>query len=211
MIAALLLPFLLYGQAVRSCGTAEGSAAWYLGEGNVSLRMGDEAPDPGEKTRHYAQALETYREGIVRHPQDVPLKYNYETALRRIEDLLENGEPESREQGEEGREESDGEQEQEESGGEPGQEESGGEQEQEESVGSEGREPGGEEPESAGEDGREDSPSEGDGGQESSAREAGAPDEEEIARILAILEGQEGESLKNNREMAGGEEDVYGW
>jgi len=62
----------------------------YLNLGNCSLRLGDAAADDNEKLLYYQQALESYKEGILKFPQEVSLKYNYEYVKEKIKQLQDN-------------------------------------------------------------------------------------------------------------------------
>lgn len=109
IISAGLLVFILTGMA--DADPAEDfTAAQFLNAGNIFFRAGEAIEDEQQRAQCYIQALGIYYEGILKFPQDVPLKYNYETVKEKLEEILENTEQESEEsgEGEEG-EESEGE------------------------------------------------------------------------------------------------------
>jgi len=196
IVAALLLALQLtgaYEKAASSFEKHEDSVHSFLNAGNAGFQLGEAAADPQEKMQHYLQAMQTYREGILRFPQDVPLKYNYETVKAKIEELLEDMEGENGDRNEEGDNQEDPEQ---------------GDENQKGADGEQGQE---QEPQDTNEDQARQDQEQAAPQDESEQQQEGAQDREAIARILEILESQEDESLKNNREVVGGKEERYGW
>jgi len=206
--AALLLAFQwtgAYEKAAGSFAKTEDSSHSFLNSGNASFRLGDAAEDTREKMQYYLQAYQAYREGILRFPQDVPLKYNYETVKEKIEELLEDMEGENGGQNEEGDSREDQEQ------GGQNQEGADGEQSQGQESQDESAENSRQEQEQAAQQNDRAGEDPNEGQYEDPQQREGEQDREAIARILEILESQEDESLKNNREVVGGKEERYGW
>lgn len=176
-----------YEKALEYYEKAEDCAEKYLNSGNIFFKAGDALEENEQKTQCYIQALQIYAEGINKFPRDVPLKYNYEILKEKTEATPENSEDTDQENtdpsdGEEGEEEEQDSEENQEDG-EDG-EEQGSEQQEEYSEGEEGEEG------------------------ETNNREL---DEEAIGRILQMLENQEEESLKNNREIVSGGKGQNEW
>jgi Ca-activated chloride channel family protein len=258
-----------YGEALEFYDKAGDSIDRFLNAGNAAFRFGEAEPDIDPyasylnmKVRFYEQALKTYEDGILKYPQNVPLKYNYEFVKKRLEELSQENEQnegnkqesdegeqnqgdgneqdkgENGDQGENGGEqdignnqsdsgdeqnqskeqsESSGEQESGESGeGETGSEEQADQQQGQDSLNED--ETGNEQTEAQVSDGEADD--EKNSAQDTGDQPMGAyspdggeftTDREAINRILLMLESQEEESLKNNREVAGGKDDQNGW
>jgi len=182
-----------YGLAAACYEKSPDSREKYLNFGNSCYRLGEASEAPDETMGAYAQALNIYEEGIVKYPQDVPLKFNYEFVKRKIEELAQEMEQDS--EGEEG----DGEQSEGEEGeqGESGEGEEGDQEEAEEGEQSEAEE-------GAGDDEDIDAGQDGEYGESN-------PDQEAIDRILELLEAQEEESLKNNQEVTPGKDGGNAW
>ena len=82
----------------------------YLNGGNIFFKVGDAVEDSEAKAQCYAEALLIYHEGIIKFPQNVPLKYNFELVREQLERLMDDMEQEGDGQdGEEGDDESEGE------------------------------------------------------------------------------------------------------
>ena len=150
-----------YEKAVGYYGKAEDCPEKYLNAGNIFFKAGEATEDEEQKMQLYLQALQLYHEGIIKFPQDLPLKYNYDLLLEKIELIPEDSEQEDAE-------------------GEQGDGESGDDEQQEAYEGEDG----------------DDEPD---------------LDQEAIERILQMLENQEEESLKNNREVVGGGDGKNEW
>jgi len=207
----------------------------YLNAGNASFRMGESESDPNMKAQHFLAAMNEYMDGIKKYPQDMPIKYNYETAKEKLKELAnesqsdqKGGGEDSGEQGDEQNESGSGEQsgenneEQGEQGGEcdeqsgesdeqSGDESNGEQGEQEADAGS-----GDENDDAAGNENDDAAGNEND----DAAGEAQIspdditdydPDRDAINRILAMLENKEEESLKNNQGVVRGKDEVNGW
>lgn len=82
-----------YDKAAEFYGKAPASVDLYLNWGNSFLRLGNRTEDINQKLQYYANALETYKQGILAFPQNVELKYNYEYVqekLKALQDDMEN-------------------------------------------------------------------------------------------------------------------------
>jgi Ca-activated chloride channel family protein len=62
----------------------------YLNSGNCSLKLGDKESDDSKKLEYYKKALETYKQGILKYPENINLKYNYEYVKNKIDELQKN-------------------------------------------------------------------------------------------------------------------------
>jgi len=166
----------------------------YLGLGAACYRFGDASEDYDEKLEYFLYALQAYYDGIEKYPENMELKFNFEFLSELIEftqdESQENEPSDENEESEEGEE---GEQ-SESSEASEGYEDD--EQENEQSETSEDEDNEDDIQEAADDEDEED--------EEEQSRE-------EIERILSILEDQEEESLKNNREIQGGRRDGNGW
>jgi len=179
-----------YAKAIEYYAKSEDFAEKYLNAGNIFFRAGDLAEDEDPKLQLYIEAMQIYLEGIIKFPQDVPLKYNYEILKEKVEELLENMEHESDGSGE--------------GDGEIGDDEEAQEMQEYEEQDSEENQNAGEENEEN-EDGQEESYSRDD------EEDTLYLDQEAIERILQMLENQEAENLKNNREIVSGGDTGNGW
>jgi len=183
-----------YQKAAEYYNKGEDCVEKFLNAGNIFFRAGDAVEDEEQteqKAQFYIQAMKIYYEGILKYPQDVSLKYNFEKVKAIVEELLKNMEQQG--EGEEG-EESESQESQ-------AQEQEGSEEDSESQEAQEGQES--EENQDDGED------------QESYSQEEGEDstdlDQEAIERILQMLENQEEESLKNNQEIINGGKNENGW
>ncbi|MCL1792324.1 MAG: hypothetical protein FWG34_00485 [Oscillospiraceae bacterium] len=180
--AIFLLALMVLGAGKNE--KADEYAEKYLHDGNIFFRAGDAAEEEDQKMQHYAQALRIYQEGITKFPQDVPLKYNYELLLEKIEMTAQESQEQNQEDGD-------------------GDSSEGEDAQTKEQDSGDGQEDQAQEGEEGGES--EENREEGEDGQNESEL-----DEEAIERILQMLENQEEESLKNNQEIVGGG-DENGW
>ena len=173
-----------YKKAVEYYEKGEDCVEKFLNVGNIFFKAGDAVEDEEQKAQYYMQAMQLYYEGIIKFPQDVPLKYNYEKAKEKVKEFSENQEQENNEsgEGEEGEE-------QENENAEEQENQEGQEQESDENQESEEQEA----------YNREDDENESD------------LDREAIERILEMLENQEEESLKNNQEIINKGDNKNGW
>ena len=121
-----------YEKAAAHYEKSGDSVEKYLNGGNIFFRVGDAVEDENDKAQCYAEALLIYREGIVKYPQNVPLKYNYELVKEKLEQLMEDMEQEG--DGESGEDSEDGED------GNEGESQSGEEGDEEEGEGQSGEE-----------------------------------------------------------------------
>jgi|GEM_PF-1471679 len=195
--------FLNWGNIFFRSGDAIGSILAEQAENPETAAASPETEglDVNQQLQTYASALKIYQDGMIKFPQNVPLKYNFESVKQKIDELIENMDPQEGEQGE-SQENSEG---------------SEGEEQESSQSGEEGFEGEEQEASQAGEDSEE--------GEEQEASQAGEENEEsedneeamnmqEVERILQILESQEQESLKNNQEIkesVGGKEGKYAW
>ena len=167
----------------------------YLGLGAACYRFGDASEDYDEKLEYFLYALQAYYDGIEKYPENMELKFNFEFLSELIEftqdESQENEPSDENEENEEGEE---GDQSESENGENDDQDSD--EQEGEQSETSEDEDNEDDIQEAADDEDEED--------EEEQSRE-------EIERILSILEDQEEESLKNNREIQGGRRDGNGW
>jgi tetratricopeptide (TPR) repeat protein len=186
-----------YETALGCFEKAGNSLDRFLNMGNAAYRLGEKNEDIEQKLGCFALALETWIEGIEKYPKDVQLKFNYEFVKKKIEDLL----AAAKQEGEEGEGEEGEKQEGEGEGAGAG-----------EGEGQEGEDKSAESEEGEGQENVEKNA----GSEEGEGAEASEGDEqtvtrEEIERILAMLEAQENESLKNNQEAVQGKEGKYAW
>lgn len=79
-----------YDKAAEFYGKASASVDLYLNWGNSFFRLGDGTEDANQKLQHFANALDTYKQGILAFPQSVELKYNYEYVLEKLKELQKN-------------------------------------------------------------------------------------------------------------------------
>lgn len=205
-----------YEKASQYYEKAEDCVDKFLNAGNIFFRAGNAVEDANQKAQCYAQALQIYREGIIKYPQNVPLKYNYETVKALVDELLEEMDQEGEgDSGDQNDEQSEGESN--EGQGESHNEESQSGQEQESEDTENAQEEQEQSSEQAGDSGdaQDESQEGGEGEQEAYSQDESEdeydPDQEAIERILEMLENQEEESLKNNQGVVGGKDDTNGW
>ncbi|MDR0490304.1 MAG: hypothetical protein LBH28_03530 [Oscillospiraceae bacterium] len=201
-----------YEKAAEYYEKSEDSIEKYLNVGNMFSKLADYLQDDNEKLQCYLQALQIYHDGIILFPQNVPLKYNYESVKEKADELASNMEQENNDQNDGESDESQEQDNQNQDGSDEGQsqEQEGQNAEEDESAEQEqGDEQDGEQ------DSVQDSEQNGeqDNEQDSYSQEQDESelDEEAIERILGILESQEEESLKNNQEVIRGDNGKYGW
>lgn len=204
-----------YAKAAELYENAGDSVDKYLNAGNIFYWAGGAAEDANAQAQCYAQALAIYHAGITLYPQNIPLKYNYETVQALLEELMEEMEQESEGEGEDGDDASEtGEQGEGQGEGDQSQDSQGEESEGAENA--EGEQDDGSERDQSAEQEEQSGDAQDEGqedGQEAYAQEEGpeGPDQEAIERILAMLESQEAESLKNNQGVVGGKDETNGW
>jgi len=223
-----------YEKAVKLFEKADDSVEKYLNYGNAFYYSGASLEDAGQKARFYAQAALIYKEGIIKYPRDVTLKFNYEFVKAELQSLQdetkgsgeidESGESdESSENGESGENAESGEgenNEEQESGGagDNEQNEENGQDQQDEKSEQDGQDKQDEQDKQKGQDdtsGQDDPDTQGEEEQDAlSSREesdGNGADKEAIARILEALESKEEESLKNNQRVKAGKAEGNGW
>lgn len=76
-----------YQAALKLYQKGTDSANKYLLLGNIPYELAENAQNPGQKIMKYQQALESYKDGIIKYPRDVKLKYNYEFVKKKLEDI----------------------------------------------------------------------------------------------------------------------------
>lgn len=193
-----------------------GSSIFFLAEGEE---------DPLQKISSYEKLLEIYKEGIIKYPQELRLKYNYEYLKKLLEELQSEQENESR-QGEEDQDNENGNREKKNSNSndedsehdERQNEQNGNEEQNEQERNGEQNEQDQDEKKDENEQDSKEIEKEGkqeEGAQEkgSSANQDSRQNLEEIKQILEMLEKAEEESLKNNQSIYRGavKEEKYDW
>jgi len=206
-----------YDKAALYYEQSDDSIEKFLNGGNIYFRVGDAVEDEEAKVQCYLQALLIYQEGIVKFPRNVPLKYNFERVMEKLELLQEDMEQEGEgEDGEEGEDQGESEGQSADNSDQDDQEQS----EADQSESGEGEEQETESSESAGEGEEENAAQGDDGDQEQDEDQQSAYNQEEaeyeqdrqaIERILEVLESQEEEDLKNNQSVVRGKEGKNGW
>jgi tetratricopeptide (TPR) repeat protein len=102
-----------YERAAYYYEKAPESEVKYINYANAVRFMGDAAENDDERLDLYLFALSVYWDGIKAYPQNVPLKYNYESLLQLIdlieEEKEEESEPQDSEEGEDSEASEDGE------------------------------------------------------------------------------------------------------
>ncbi|MCL2867767.1 MAG: hypothetical protein FWF47_08440, partial [Clostridia bacterium] len=181
-------------KAVAYYEASDDSPDKYLDAGNIFASLGDALEEPEMQAQCYLLALELYLDGILLYPQNVPLKFNYETVLAKIEALPQEDEPQDGQENGENDEDREGERD---NRDDTRQDESAEDRDEAETE--------------QGEAGDEAQGNDGEERENSPQAEENEQDREEIERILAILENREDESLKNNREVMNGNESHNGW
>ena len=87
-----------YEKAVKYYEKSEDSIDKFLSSGNAVSKLGDKSTDESEKTQHYKLAMQAYHDGIIKYPENVPLKYNYEVMKEKIKELSDNQDQENKDQ-----------------------------------------------------------------------------------------------------------------
>jgi|LFRM01.1.fsa_nt_gb Ca-activated chloride channel family protein len=179
-----------YEKAVRYYERADASVEKYLNAGNSLVKTGDAVVEQSEKQQYYSQALEVYKEGIIKYPQDVHLKFNYELIKQKLDQLSEEMEEENE-------------------SSQPDQQSDDQDDKQDDNQDHQDSQ--------TSDDNEQQNTQEDSGNQnqdQSSQPEEGFQDEQDweaVARILEMLAGEEEESLKNNQGVVVGRDDAYGW
>lgn len=229
-----------YQQAANFFVNSSDNEDKYMNWGNSLLRLGDEATDDTLKFRYYSQALEVYKQGILSYPENMELKYNYEYVLDKIS-MMDNNNENQQDRDSEDQQNNDGENRQSQDGenqqdqdNEDRQNQDGGESRQDsgqdENPGSEEQENSRQDEQEGESDRQDESGSNGDQQDESGGGGDWQDDNQqvqdnrtpqgqqdtltgtELEQVLEMLERQEEDSLKNNREIrTHGKEDKYDW
>jgi Ca-activated chloride channel family protein len=223
-----------YQQAAGYFANASDNEDKYLNWGNSFLRLGEETTDEIQKFMCYNQALEVYKQGILSYPENMALKYNYEYVLEKIGTMDSNGEKQPEERDEQ--KDQDGEKQQNQDGdnqqdrnnknqeSQDNEEQQDQEKEQQDQNGSQSQQNSNqeestdnEEQENKQHDETEDNRDrQGENQQkhdnQAAQEQENTPTGSELEQVLEMLERQEKDSLKNNREIRGrGKEDEYDW
>jgi Ca-activated chloride channel family protein len=77
----------------------------YLNAGNLLFLAGESIEDNSKKQELFKKSLDTYIAGIIKYPENVPLKYNYEYVKDKMEQQEEENEQENKEKQEEKKQE----------------------------------------------------------------------------------------------------------
>lgn len=237
-----------YQQAVDYYGKGTERPDMYLNAGNANLKLGEGMEDANQKLQYYARALEVYKQGILKYPENVPLKFNYEYVLNMIDELQQN-EQQNNEQNNSNQDSRENEenqnsedrsgrnqneqqnQQQNEQSGDSENDQNGDQSAEQDNSQEEQDETGQNQENSNDQDSSQQGSSESpedteqdetrNGSEQNNEQSGGlnrqdsadaAQTDEEIARVLEMLERQEAESLKNNQHIRNyGKEDEYDW
>lgn len=214
-----------YNEAINYYSKTSGTVDKYINSGNSSLRLAESIDDAVQKQQFYQQALETYKQGILAFPQNVPLKYNYEY----VKSKLDNQQNQNNEEQDESQENKD---EQENNQNEQGNNSEQNQQNEDSSENNQNKDSEQKDSEENQQSSQEEKNDEQDkeGSQQNEAQEDADSKEQNasqmqesdssntdqsdsnIVQILKMLEKQEQESLKNNQEVkSSAKEDEYDW
>lgn len=212
-----------YEEAIKYYDKTSNTLDKYINSGNSSFKLADSIADPTQKQQLYQQALETYKEGILAFPQNVPLKYNYEFVKNKIDEQQNNNEEQAqnKEQNKNENQQTTDEQEknqneqsnpdqnqQKEDSQENNQNGSSEQKDEENQKSSQDKESTGQDKEQKDEKSKEQNTSQIDESDSSNSEQ----NDSNIAQVLKMLEKQEQESLKNNQELqSSAKEDEYDW
>ena len=192
-----------YAQAAAYFIKADDRPDKYIGLGNSNLKLGDSTQEPAQKKGYYQKALDAYKKGILMFPENIPLKYNYEYVRKKLDDEKQESDQDEGQADE--NQESDQDEGQDGKNQESDQDE-GQDDKNQESDRDEGQDD--ENQKSDQDEGQDDEKQEGHEDEE----QAEQIDSELLEQVLRMLEEQEKESLKNNREVRdSGKEDEYDW
>lgn len=211
-----------FDEAIKYYANADNSVDKYINSGNSSLKLAEAAEDPIQKQQLYQQALETYKEGILAHPQNVPLKYNYEYVKSKLNEMEEqNNQQQNNQDNNENQENNEEQNDNRDEQNDNSQQNQQNEDSEENSEMENSEEKNSEENQSSQdkEGTEQDNSQEEKENQEQNSlqeNESDSPDSEQddinIAQILRMLEKQEQDSLKNNQEVKRStKEDEYDW
>ncbi len=79
-----------YRQAVSYYDKASETVDKYLNAGNSCYKQAENVQNPNQKIKLYQQALDLYHQGILKFPQEISLKYNYELVKSKIDEMKKN-------------------------------------------------------------------------------------------------------------------------
>ncbi len=225
-----------YEQAAGYYAKAAEKVDTYLNWGNSYFYTGERSEDVNEKLEFYINALGTYKQGILKYPQNVELKFNYEFTEEKIKELQEsmnenqprdenNGDQEDGQnngQGSQNGEQNKEEQQNEQSGGSEHNEQQNEQDGQENNNQNNGEDENQQNSDTEQSSGQDDAASEEFGGNQQEEQEPSGLSEtddskvgdadDRIGQVLKMLEKQEEQALKNNRHVKGYQgEDEYDW
>ena len=87
-----------YEKAAKYYENSEDCLDKYLNLGNIFFKASNATEDVNQKMQCYSKALQFYKEGIIKFPSNVPLKYNYETVKAMLDDIQEQTEQDSKDE-----------------------------------------------------------------------------------------------------------------
>lgn len=218
-----------YEEAVAYYSKASDIPDKYLNSGNSCLKLAESAGDNAQKQQYLRQALETYKQGIIAFPENLPLKYNYEYVKNMLDD--ENNNNEQNEENQDNQDQNNQEEnfEQNDQKDNSQQNEENSDSQQNDSSSQENKEEQNQGESEEQQNSQADENKEQQEGQTGEEKDGNNADENEqaaqqtepseadqtdsqIANILRMLEKQEQESLKNNQEQKGSTKgDEYDW
>ncbi|MFW5982193.1 MAG: tetratricopeptide repeat protein, partial [Halanaerobiaceae bacterium] len=67
-----------YQEAIELYQIAVDSPEKYLQIGNINYQLAERETNPENKIKQYQKAIESYKDGIIKYPENIELKYNYE-------------------------------------------------------------------------------------------------------------------------------------
>ncbi|NLD47261.1 MAG: tetratricopeptide repeat protein [Clostridiaceae bacterium] len=195
----------------------------YIKTGNSNLKLGDSSGEDNQKRKFYEQALETYKNGIIKYPRNLDLKYNYEYVKKKLEEMKtdsenqqnnekDNENKEENQDKEDNKENQENQENQEQKNQQPNDSQAK-ENQQEDSNNEEGEESkedqgSPQQSPSQSEQNKDQKEGQDSQGEASSMKESEASDKDknnaaliQAQRVLEMLEQQEEESLKNNQEV----------
>jgi Ca-activated chloride channel family protein len=223
-----------YDEALKYYAKTSDKVEKYLKSGNSNLKMGDKGSEPNEKIKFYQQALQTYKQGIIKFPQNVDLKYNYEYVKKKIDELQDknsqnqqdsdkNRDNKEKQQNQQNKENQESQQNQKDQGSKDNQEKqkSQGNQDKEQNQNKETKEANGQD----NKQNNQDENSKDSKGSDSKNQQSIQPQQDngkndgkdkealmQAQTVLEMLEQQEKESLKNNQEVKNnGKEAEHDW
>jgi len=204
----------------------------YLNWGNSYFKAVESSEDINQKLQFYIKALETYKQGILKYPENVELKFNYEFTEEKIKELQdsmnqnqpqnENNDNQEDKQDNGQNSQSGEENEEEQQNGQSGDSEQNEQDRQENNNQNNNEDEEQQNQETEQSSGQDDTSSEESGGNQQEEQEPSGLSEtddskvgeadDRIEQVLKMLEKQEEQALKNNRHIEDyGREDEYDW